>query len=740
MAGASAGDDERDGDVRWTLHLLGPLRVEGSGGETYRLTGRRERALLAYLALAPDFRESRRNLTVLLWGEDSDNLTLDNLRTCLWSLRKALGDEEHRLVMADREWIALNPELLDVDVRRLVALLDDGAGQDFDRLFANGEGMLLEGLELDTITFQDWLRDARAQLAADLTGNLQQLMSVRWSDGDAVGALAASQRILQLDPFNETALRTLLEAYAATGRRHLALQAYQRFADRLRVELDVEPEAETKALVQRLSDGSADVAVADATAEATAPPAAAEPRPAIAPPLTLPSRRWPRPVRVALIALAAVAVAGLGALVTIGAVFWRVPELAPAPFGSWILDVKHEVVQGPPSIAVLPFNSYGEAGAAEFADAIAEGLASALSVASEMFVVSRSSVLGFKGSALPPQSIAQRLGVRYLLEGSVTKFGESVTVRADLVDTDQGGRVHSVGEFERPLADFFSLQREITLEVVTALQVRLTEGEQERISISQGTKNYQAWLLEAQGQKHLRALAPDTNMTARRSFERALALDPKFTGALTGLAWTYLVEAHFGTTQNLEALFSKAAALAEQAYKLDDKRASTYALIGSVALFAGKFDVAVHTGERAVELEYNDSDAAALLAMTLTYAGEPRRAIPLIRRAMQLKPYPPRWYFWLHARAHRLSGRYKEAIRILEASLLAGERSPLPMVELTLAYVEAGELEQARVMARELKRQHPEFQVSSWGRAPTYKDPERTRRDVVALAVAGLTE
>ena len=102
MVGTSDENFSESG-ARWSLRLFGELHLEGPDGETLNLPGRRERVLLAYLAMAPDFKESRRNLIGLLWGDKADNTTLDNLRTCLWSLRKSLSDQDHQLVLSERE-------------------------------------------------------------------------------------------------------------------------------------------------------------------------------------------------------------------------------------------------------------------------------------------------------------------------------------------------------------------------------------------------------------------------------------------------------------------------------------------------------------------------------------------------------------------------------------------------------------------------------------------------------------
>src|SRR6187455_612660 len=116
MAESSNFGSSTDGQPRWWLRLLGGFAVAGGpGGERPPLSGKRERALLAYLALSPGCRTTRRKLAALLWGDATDETALDNLRTSVWRLRKALGDTEHRVITSDGENIALDAAAFDVD-------------------------------------------------------------------------------------------------------------------------------------------------------------------------------------------------------------------------------------------------------------------------------------------------------------------------------------------------------------------------------------------------------------------------------------------------------------------------------------------------------------------------------------------------------------------------------------------------------------------------------------------------
>jgi DNA-binding SARP family transcriptional activator len=131
MATASASDNAIEGPARWSLRLFGGFELSAlPGGERVVLPGKRERVLLAYLALSPKGSQQRRKLATLLWGDASDETALDNLRTCVWALRKALGDAEHRAIASEGEDIVLDATAFAVDVlmfRGLAAQSDRAA-------------------------------------------------------------------------------------------------------------------------------------------------------------------------------------------------------------------------------------------------------------------------------------------------------------------------------------------------------------------------------------------------------------------------------------------------------------------------------------------------------------------------------------------------------------------------------------------------------------------------------------
>ncbi|MGH6927841.1 MAG: tetratricopeptide repeat protein, partial [Dongiaceae bacterium] len=238
--------------------------------------------------------------------------------------------------------------------------------------------------------------------------------------------------------------------------------------------------------------------------------------------------------------------------------------------------------------------------------------------------------------------------------------------------------------------------------------------------------------------KLLRHLTPQDNARARQLYEEAIALDSSYAGAYEGLAWTHLLDAEFGWSQSINQSVAEAQRLTQQAFEIDPEKARLYSLRGHLNLLQLNFEQAVDDGERAVEAERNDADAAALLAFTLTYTGEPNRAIALMRRAIELSPRHPAWYGWALGRAYRLAGDPDRAVATLEANLPERPTSVIPLVELVIAYVEAER--PAKVMGAMIRDRVPHFTIGAWAALQPYEDPAATERDAAALRAAGLPE
>ena len=143
---------------------------------------------------------------------------------------------------------------------------------------------------------------------------------------------------------------------------------------------------------------------------------------------------------------------------------------------------------------------------------------------------------------------------------------------------------------------------------------------------------------------------------------------------------------------------------------------------------------------KSVKLSPSGAEALAILAITFSYAGQPKRAIGLIRKAMRLSPYYPGYYLWTLGRAYRLTGEHGRAISAFTRHLKRDPDSLVSRVELVTTHAELGRMAEAREAAKAVLRIAPNFSTRGWERSLTYKDRTVTQREITALRKAGLPE
>jgi DNA-binding SARP family transcriptional activator/TolB-like protein len=668
-------------------------------GAALNLPGRKARALLAYLALNPDSRHTRDKLATLLWGDRGDEQARHSLRQCVHSLRQVLGGNggEAPILLAEGDELALVPGTVSVDAREFERLAAGMARRLLEQAAALYGGDLLDGLDTRSEGFDEWLAGERARLCDLACDVLARLAEMQAESGELEIASETARRLIALDPLREEGHRLMMRLYDQSGRRTLALRQYQSCADLLRRDLDAEPSAETNRLFEaiRAQHESGEIA-----------PAA--------------GARRSRLRRAAAPAAAIVLIIAAG--------FAARQFMVPKP--------------PPPQIIVLPFEDLSPPAARDgFVDGVTEDITTALSIVSEMRVIARHTALAYRGKEFRIPETARKLGVRYVLSGSVRRRGDRVRVTAELVEATTGERIWAERyDREARQKDVFDLQDEITQDIITALQVELTEGEQERIRRIHGTRNLQAWVTAADGLRHLRRLNPQDNLRARQLYQKAIELDPSYPGAWDGHAWTHLAEAMFGWSERPEASLVRAAELAQKTKALDPGRPGTYALLGMIQLYFGRHDEAIALGEKAIALSPSGADVAALLAFTLSYAGEPERSIALSRKAMTLSPMHPMWYAWSLGRSLRLSGDYGRAIEALKSRREGDPDSLPPHVDLVIAYIWSGLEGPARIEARRVMQMAPVFSVARWARGQPYQEKALLEREIAALRQAGLPE
>lgn len=730
---------------KWRLRLLGGFALSAKESTVEISLGRNERALLAYLLLHPHRRQTRDKLATLLWGNIAESSAHQSLRECLSKLRKVHDDHDRQVFSNQGDYIVVDAASFDVDVDELMLLAKGNDRDSLERAVALHSGDLLDGLDVRSQDFEEWLRTERARIENAFSEASIRLMDLQASAGEADQAAATAHGILGRDPECEEAHRLLMRQHWTAKRWRAAFEQYQACEKTLKATHGIPPSPETRQLLEEIKSAhqhTGNHTVVPPIQPEIAVPPKGQKSIQVSHGLAHGRHSVRRLIRSLVTAIASLVLVLVAVITVMVIQWWRVPELAPAPFGDLVWLIKGPISPTPPSIVVLPFKGSGDnaAEASEYASAVAEGINTALAKASEMFVIAQSSADNYKQKNLPLSQIASELGVRYVLEGSLQKWGDRVTIQIALVDTKQGEHIQMSESFEGKASDFYNLQRSITLEIITSLQVEITEGEKERINLAHGTRNLDAWLLAAEAYKLLRHLSFEDNLRARDLYERAIQLDPRYAGAQEGLAWTYFIEVRFGWSQSPQESLAKAIDLAQVVQTLDPTRARVHSLLGGIELLNRSYDAAIEYGEKAVDLEPNDADAAFLLGYTLTFAGKPQQAIGLVERAIERTPFAPGLYYLVLGRANRLTGNHEKAAVILETLVAADPASYIPYVELAATYAELGKTNKARAAAEKVLQINPSFRIGIWVSFPAFEDDATTTHEVEILRVAGLPE
>jgi DNA-binding SARP family transcriptional activator len=233
------------------VRLLGDLQVSrGSSGAAVAIRARKVRALLAYLAIHPGRAHGRDRLTGLLWPDVGDVQARQSLRQALAGLRRAISKTGALVVDADT--VAIDPSRVNVDVPHFERLVGEGGPARLEQAAVLYRGDLLDGFQVRSPAFEDWLVAERERLRELARQALAKLLEHQIRTGAAEAAIHTSRRLLALDPLREDVHRALMRLYVAQGQRGAALREYQSCVGILRRELGVEPEPATKRLYQEI--------------------------------------------------------------------------------------------------------------------------------------------------------------------------------------------------------------------------------------------------------------------------------------------------------------------------------------------------------------------------------------------------------------------------------------------------------------------------------------------------------
>jgi adenylate cyclase len=395
-----------------------------------------------------------------------------------------------------------------------------------------------------------------------------------------------------------------------------------------------------------------------------------------------------------------------------------------------------------PSLVVLPFqNMSGDPEQEYFVDGMVEEITTAIARLPWLFAIARNSAFTYKGRAVDVKQVAQELGVRYVLEGSLRKAGNRVRITGQLIDTTTGAHIWA-DRFDGALDDIFELQEQVASSVAGAIEPKLRQSEIERAS-RKPTANLSAYDL------YLRALAQSYRYTDEAFAEavvlarEALAIDPSYAPAAAMVGWCRMLQRTQGWGALSDEDTGEACRLAHQALEAARDDAETIWQAALTLFFlAGEAAMAAAALDRA--LAFNPNSANAWLARGIIHAwrNEPEAAIEAIERARRLSPFDPHTFRNAYnlAIAHLVARRFEQAIEWADRALHVQPRTVTAMRVKVAAMAHLGQLDEARAELSRVLAIDPKLTIAGFRGSAHYQAPEVLELYVTGLRIAGLPE
>jgi adenylate cyclase len=439
-------------------------------------------------------------------------------------------------------------------------------------------------------------------------------------------------------------------------------------------------------------------------------------------PPTTGRRRWPQ------------IAAGLGlSLVAVVGLFWwqaSAPDFEPAS-----VEKMAYPLPGKPSIAVLPFANLGNDSEQEyFADGITNDLITDLTKFDSLFVIAANSTFAYKGKPVKVQKVAEDLGVRYVLEGSVQRVGDTIRINAQLIDAVSGHHLWA-DRYDRKADDLFAIQNEIIKIIIGTLNLQVKDAENER-AFKTPTDDLEAYDYYQRGYAYFRAWGKENNAKAREMYERAIEIDPQYARAYAGLAIVHVRHWRYDWIEDTSGSLALSLEHARKAVALDPDDYFSYWALGHAYLANGESDLSLTAYERALALNPNDPALLMEMVELLVSLGQAEQAVARAKTAMRRNPRHPDWYLWNLGWAQYFAEQHDEAVTTLQKMT-----EPPNLVRRTLAaaLVRVGRIDEAREMITEYMKNEPEQTVADI-RKIKYKHRPYVDKWAEDLLEAGLPE
>ena len=404
---------------------------------------------------------------------------------------------------------------------------------------------------------------------------------------------------------------------------------------------------------------------------------------------------------------------------------------------------RQTLVAQKPSLAVLPFNTVGHSPETEdLADGIAHVVINTMLRIGQTDIVDTATAFAYKGHSVTPTEVAQALGVQYVLQGNVQKFGSRIRITAELFDVESSSNLWSE-RYDLQFVDPFQLQDEIAQLITRAVRTCIVWGA-ESAQWEFPNESFDAWILNLQGVELIFARGGAENMRqAHALYEEVMALDPNYPYGPTNGAWTHVYDCMHGWSDSPEKSLEKALMLAQRTFEIDeaDAFAYKYGVLGVVLLLRGEYEQALEMADESISrLPHEPSMMGMATGWIHCVSGNYEYGKGLVEQATRLLKHPS----WIISEnlgtCHLSCGQPQEALAVFEQTeALAGDPA-FPHALKAVAYVELDEPDRAHSEMKQALKYRPELTLRHFHYYLAFRDPARREHFSRTLMQAGLPE
>lgn len=376
-----------------------------------------------------------------------------------------------------------------------------------------------------------------------------------------------------------------------------------------------------------------------------------------------------------------------------------------------------------PSLVVLPFHMLsGDESQQVIADALALEIMTGLARTRWLFVISRGTALLFRGPMQDPQTVSQKLGVRYVLQGTIQFHGSRVRIYAALTDAVVGREVWA-DQFERALDDMFAIQDEISSIICGTVESEIEQSERQRALVT-APASLDAWSAYHRGVWHMFQFTTAGYEEAERLLTYAAKLDPGASRVYAGLSFVHWQRAFLEISDDRKGEIEQATELARHALLLDPRDPQGHWALGRAFLLNQEFDLAIEEIEQSVALNPNFAIGHYSVAFARALASQSTQSEQSVRVARRLSPYDMMSFAMIATQALNATilGRYVEGADLADRAARQANAHYHILAIAAFCNALAGRAERAAHFLSRLALVHPGYRISDYLKAFPYRD------------------